>query len=99
MKQMYMACIDCLYALQAEDPSLDSVWQWLIDGRCYENPYVMVSDIDDSETFLYLEKHGYIVTHETFVLSHWCRSPQRFIVRVNGFRQGSQLVCVHRHLP
>jgi len=89
MKQTYMPCIDCAYGLQARHPSLENLWVWIAEGRTLEDPYLVVDPSVISEKYDLLEEMRFIVTHE---------DPPNYIVKLLGFREGSQIICVHRHM-
>jgi len=88
-----MCCIDCLVALGTYHPRLDTLWQELTSETTLEKPFAIVQAVypevfnEDMKT---LEESGYIVTHE--------RDHQMYVVKILGFREGSQRICVHRHL-
>lgn len=90
MKQTYMPCIDCAYALQARHPDFELSWIWLAEGKTIDDPYILLIDVDQDDLYTVLEHMGFIVTHES--------EPGSYIVKLLGFREGSQLICVHRHI-
>lgn len=96
MRETYMCCIDCLVALSSFRPELDLFWHQLVSGISPDRPYVYVQSNfehqrEEIENDLQsLEEGGYIVSMEI--------GDAGWIVRGYGFREGSQLICVHRHL-
>jgi len=90
MKQTYMPCIDCAYGLQAKHPLLENVWTHLTAGMTLDDPYIIIEDDDLGSVYKTLEEMCFIVTHE--------ESPGTFIIKILGFREGSQLICIHRHI-
>lgn len=93
MKQTYMPCIDCSYALHARNPELEKLWIWLSTDITVEQPYQVIfcgSGEDLHYGYEELEQMRFIITHEAIERWH--------VVKLLGLHEGSQLICVHRHI-